>query len=46
LLIGYISGFNIGLDNVKRPIDLPAWDKICRGALDLHDAAKARTGEA
>jgi len=46
LLVGYISGFNMGLDNMPRPIDLPAWDKICRGAHDLHLAAKARTGEA
>jgi len=43
LLVGYISGFNLSKENVARPIDLPAWDMICRGALDLHLAAKTGT---
>jgi tetratricopeptide (TPR) repeat protein len=43
LLVGYISGFNMSKKNVARPIDLPAWDMICRSALDLHLAAKAET---
>lgn len=42
LFVGYISGFVMSRENVARPIDLPAWDMICRGALDLHLAAKAR----
>jgi tetratricopeptide (TPR) repeat protein len=41
LYVGYISGFVMSHGNVARPIDLPAWDMICRGALDLHKAAKA-----
>jgi hypothetical protein len=46
LFVGYISGFNVSLENEARPIDLPAWDKICRGALDLHLAAQARNRQA
>jgi tetratricopeptide (TPR) repeat protein len=42
LYVGYISGFNVSPENEARPVDLPAWDRICRGALDLHLAAQAR----
>jgi tetratricopeptide (TPR) repeat protein len=43
LFVGYISGFNVSPENKARQIDLPAWDMICRGALNLHLAAKAQT---
>jgi tetratricopeptide (TPR) repeat protein len=43
LYVGYISGFNVSPENEARQIDLPAWDRICRGALSLHLAAQART---
>ena len=42
LYVGYISGFNVSPENEARPIDLPGWDRICRGALQLHLAAQAR----
>ncbi len=42
LYVGYISGFNVTPENEARQVDLPAWDRICRGALELHRAAQAR----